>query len=77
MLDDQPGVDEQNDGIVECSPAHPKFLVVHHLRIEHVYVKMAVYRVYGVKYSITFGSLTMPVRIEIFSEYLPYRIFDV
>ena len=77
MLDNQTGVDKQNDGIVKCRTTDPEIFMIHHLRIEHIYVKMSVYRIDGVEYGITFGGLAMPVRIKIFRKYLSYRIFYV
>ena len=77
MLDDQPRVDEQDDGIVEGSPADTELFLVGHQRVERVDVEMAVNGVDGIKNGKAFGSLPMPVRIEIFGEYLLDRIFHI
>ena len=77
VLDDQPGIDEQDDGVVKGRTADTEFLVIGHQRIEGVDVKMAVDGVDGIEYSIAFGSLAMPVRVEIFREYLPNCIFHI
>ena len=77
VLDDQAGIDKQYDGIVKRRTAHPEILLVRHQRIERVDIEMAVYGINSVEYGIAFGSLTMPVRIEIFGEYLLDRIFHV
>ena len=77
MFDDQTGIDEKYDGIVKGSAAHTEIFLIRHQRIECIYIEMSFNGVDGIKYGITFGSLTMPVRIEIFGEYLLYRIFYV
>lgn len=77
VLDDQPRVNEQDDGVVEGSPADAELFLVGHERVERVDVEMAVDGVDGIKYGIAFGSLPMPVRIEIFGEYLLDRIFHI
>src|SRR5699024_4645693 len=77
VLDNQPGIDEKDDGIVKSCPAHPEILLLHHPQIEHVNIEMAVNRIDSIEYGIAFRSLTMPVRCEIFREYLPYCLFHV
>ena len=77
VLDDQPRVDKQDNGVVEGSPADAELFLVGHERVERVDVEMAVDGVDGIKYGIAFGSLPMPVRIEIFGEYLLDRIFHI
>lgn len=47
MLDNQfLGVNKQNDGIIECRTTDNENFLVHHLRIEHIYVKMSIYGIY-------------------------------
>ena len=77
VLDDQPRVDKQDNGVVEGSPADAELFLVGHERVERVDVEMAVDGVDGIEYGIAFGSLPMPVRIEIFGEYLLDRIFHI
>ncbi len=77
MLDDQAGIDKQYDGVVKRRTANTEILLIRHERIERVDIKMAVYGINSVEYGISFGSLAMPVRVEIFGEYLPNRIFHV
>ena len=77
VFDDQPCVDQQDDGIVESGPADAELLVVGHNRVKRVDVEMAVDRVNGIEYGVAFGSLPVPVRIEIFGEYLPDCIFHI
>jgi hypothetical protein len=77
MLDDQMSIYQKNDGIVEGSPADTKLFLLYHQRIQGIYIKMTVYGINRIKYGEAFGSLPMPVRVEIFGEYLPYRIFHI
>ena len=77
MLDNQPGIDKQYDGVVQRRTAHSEILLVCHQRIKRVNIEMAVYGINSIEYGIAFGSLAMPVRIEIFCEYLPNRIFHI
>lgn len=77
MFDDQPCLNQQDDGIVQRGPTDTKVFFVGHLRIERIDVKMTLHGVDSIEYSISFGSLSMPVRIQIFGEYLPYRIFHI
>jgi hypothetical protein len=77
MLDNQPGIDKQYDGVVQRRTAHSEILLVCHQRIKRINIEMAVYGINSVEYGISFGSLAMPVHIEIFGEYLPNRIFHV
>lgn len=77
VLDDQPRVDKQDNGVVEGSPADAELFLVGHERVERVDVEMAVDGIDGIEYGIAFGSLPMPVRIEIFGEYLLDRIFHI
>lgn len=77
VLDDQPRVDKQDNSVVEGSPADAELFLVGHERVERVDVEMAVDGVDGIEYGIAFGSLPMPVRIEIFGEYLLDRIFHI
>lgn len=75
VLDDQPCIDKQDDGVVESGPTDTELLLVGHEGIEGIYVKVTIYGVDGFEYSVSFGSLPMPVRVQVFCEYLPYRIF--
>lgn len=77
VLDNQAGIDEQDDGVVKRSAAHAEILLVCHERIERFHVKMTVDGVDGIEYSVAFGSLAMPVRVEIFGEYLLHCIFHI
>ena len=77
MLDDQPRIDKQNNSIIKSCPAHPEILLIHHSGIEHIDIEMSVDGIDSFEYGVTFGSLTMPVRREIFCEYLPYCIFHI
>jgi hypothetical protein len=77
VLDNQPRIDKKDNSIVESRPAHPEILLVHHPRIEHIYIEMAVNRIDSIEYGVAFRSLTMPVRREIFRKYLPYCIFHI
>lgn len=77
VLDDQPRVDKQDNSVVEGSPADAELFLIGHERVERVDVEMAVDGVDGIEYGIAFGSLPMPVRIEIFGEYLLDRIFHI
>ena len=77
VLDNQTGVDEQYDSIVKRRAADPEIFLVCHKRVKRVDIEMPVYGINSVEYGIAFGSLTMPVRIEIFGEYLPNRIFHI
>ena len=77
MLNDQPCVDKQNNSIIKSCPTYPEILLIHHSGIEHIDVEMAVDGIDSFEYGVTFGSLSMPVRCEIFCEYLSYRIFHI
>jgi hypothetical protein len=70
-------IDKQYDGVVQRRTAHSEILLVCHQRIKRVNIEMAVYGINSVEYGIAFGSLAMPVHIEIFGEYLSNRIFHV
>lgn len=77
VLDDQPGIDKQNNGIVEGGTADTEILLIGHQRVKRINVEMPVNGIDGIEYGVTFGCLAMPVRIEIFGEYLPDRIFHI
>lgn len=77
VLDDQPGIDKQDNGIVEGGAADAEILLVGHQRIKRIDVEMPVDGIDGIEYGVTFGCLAMPVRIEIFGEYLSDRIFHI
>ena len=77
MFNNQLGINEQNNGVVESSSAHSEPLVVIHLGIEHIYIEVTIYRVNGIKYCKTFGGFTMSVRFQIFGKYLLYCIFYI
>ena len=77
VLDDQTGVNKQDDSVVERGTAYAEVLVVGHERIEGINVKMSVYGIYRIEYGVTFGRLAMSVRIKIFGEYLLDRIFHI
>ena len=76
VLDDQTGIHQQDDGIVERGTADTELLLPFHQRIESVNIEMTLYRIDGVKYGIAFGRLAMSVLIEIFRKYLLDRFFQ-
>lgn len=77
VLDDQPCIDQQNDGIVKGSPADTEILMICHERVERIDIEMAIDRIDRVEYGIAFGGLAMPVHIEILREYLLDCIFHI
>ncbi len=77
VFDNQFGIDQQDDGVVESSAADAEILLIHHLQIEGINIKMSVDGIDRVEYGVAFGCLPMPIRLKIFGEYLPYRIFHV
>ena len=64
VLDDQPRIDEQDDGVIEGGPADAEIFLVGHERIERVDVKMPVDGVDSVEYGVAFGRLTMSVALR-------------
>lgn len=52
MFNDQPCIDEKNDGIIQGSPANTEIFLIGHQRIEGVNIKMPVNGVNGFEYSI-------------------------
>ena len=77
MFDYQSCIDEKDNSIVKSRAAHTEILLVSHQRIKRIDVKMTINGIDSIEYGIAFGSLAMPVRVEIFSEYLLYRIFHI
>ena len=76
VLDDQTGIHQQDDGIVERGTTDTKLFLPLHQRIKGINVEMPLYRIDGVEYGISLGRLTMPVQIEIFRKYLLDRFFQ-
>ena len=74
MTDDQIGVHQQDDGIVERGTAYAEMPLILHIVIERVYVKMPLNGLDGIEYRITFGSLSMPVFLQILGQHLFYRL---
>ena len=77
MFDDQFGIEQQFDGVVEGGPADAEMLFVEHLLVQGFHVEMSLDGVDGVEYGVSFGSLTMSVDTQIFCKYLSYSFFDV
>ena len=77
MPDDQMGIHQQDDGIVECSPTHPEVAFILHTVIKCIDVKMSLDGINHVEYSIAFGCLAMPVLLQILGEHLFDRFFDI
>lgn len=77
MFNYQAGIDQKNDGIVQGSPTDAEVFLIGHQRIERVNIKVPFNGIDGFEYSVAFGSLAMPVRIQIFRQYLLHRIFHI
>ena len=68
--DDQVGIHQQDDGVVEGSPTYPEVAFRLHVIIEHVNVKMSLYGIDGIENSIAFGRLSMSVLLQIVGQHL-------
>ena len=77
VFNNQSCIDEKDNSIVKSRAAYTEILLVSHQRIKCIDVKMTINGLDSIEYGIAFGSLAMPVRIEIFCEYLPNRIFHI
>ena len=77
VFDDQFGIKQQFDGVVEGGPADAKMLFVEQLVVQGFHVEMSFDGVDGIKYSVPFGCLAMSVFTQIFGKYLFYSIFDI
>ena len=77
MLDNQIGIDKQNDGVIEGCSTHPELAVGFHIVIQFIYTKLALDAIDGIKYGIARGRLTLPVGLQILGQYLPYCIFYI
>ena len=77
MLNNQFGIHQKNNRIIKRSPAYTEVFLIHHLAIEHINIKMPVYRIDCIEYGKTFGRLPMTVRFQILGEYLPYRLLYI
>ena len=77
VFDDQFGIEQQFDGVVEGGPADAEMLLVEQLGMKGFHVEMSLDGVDGVEYGVSFGSLTMSVDTQIFCKYLSYSFFDV
>ena len=77
MLDNQVGIHQQDDGIIKRRPTHTEFPIRFHVFIKHVNIEVSLYGINGIKNSISFGSLPMPVLLKILREHLFDRFFDI
>ena len=77
MLDNQVGIHQQDDGIIKRRPTHTEFPIRFHVFIKHVYIKVSLNGINRIKNSISFGSLPMPVLLEILREHPFHRFFDI
>ncbi len=76
VLDDQMCIDKQDNGVVEGRTTDAK-LPLSHPVIECIDIEMSLDGVDGIEYSIAFGCLAMPVRLQIVGQYLPHFLFHV
>ena len=60
MLDNQPGIDKQYDGVVQRRTAHSEILLVCHQRIKRVNIEMAVYGIIVSSMAYRSGVLRCP-----------------
>ena len=74
MLDEQLGVEQEHDGIVERGTADPEILLLHHDAEEGLDVEMAVDGIDSIEYGKAFRRLAMLVDAKIFGKYLFYSI---
>ena len=77
VFNNQSCIDEKDNSIVKSRAAYTEIFLVSHQRIKCIDVKMPINGIDSIEYGIALGSLAMPVRVEIFSEYLLYRIFHI
>ena len=75
MLDDQPRINQQDNGVIQRSPADPELFLFRHIGIQRVNVEMPLDGINSFKYSIAFRRLTMPVLLQIICQNLLYFIF--
>src|SRR4030042_2359982 len=71
MLDDQITIEQQLNGIVQCSPAHPVILVLHE-NIKRFNIEVSSPGIYLIKNSISLGGFPVTFLLKIFSDDLLY-----
>lgn len=74
MLDEQLGVEQKHDGVVERGTADPEIFLLHHEAEEGLDVEVAVDGVDSIEYGKAFRRLAMLVDAKIFGKYLFYSI---
>ena len=77
VLDEQLGIEQKHDGVVERGAAHPEVFFLQHGGVEGFDVEMPVDGVDSVEYGKTLGRLAMLVGTQIFGEYLLHSIFYI
>jgi hypothetical protein len=77
MLDNQPGINQQDDGVVERGPAHAEVFLIDHERIEGINVEMAFDRIDGIENGIALRGFPVAIDMQVFGEYLLDCFFKV
>ena len=77
VLDEQLGVEQKHDGVVERGPADPEVFLLQHDAVESLNVKMAINRIDGIEYGKSLGCLAMFIDAKILGKYLLNSIFYI
>ena len=77
MFDDQLGIDQKYNGIVNRCPTYPEFAFIRHVIIQRIDVEMALDGINGIEYSKAFRCLSMPVNLQVFCQDLLDCIFHI
>lgn len=77
MFDHQPRINQEYDCIIKSSTTYTELFFFSHIGIEHIYIKMSLYGIDCIEYSITLGCLPMPVLLKIIRQNLFCFIFYI
>lgn len=77
VLDEQLGIKQKHDGVVERGPADPEVFLLQHDAVESLNVKMAINRIDGIEYGKSLGCLAMFIDAKILGKYLLNSIFYI
>ena len=77
VLDEQLGIEQKHDGVVERGPADPEVFLLQHDAVESLNVKMAINRIDGIEYGKSLGCLAMFIDAKILGKYLLNSIFYI
>ncbi len=77
MFDEQLGIEQEHDGVVERGPADTEVFLPQHDAVKGLYVKVSVDRIDSIEYGKALGCLAMFIDAKILGKYLLYSIFYI